>query len=117
MLNSAHFDIIAGLDVVEAIRAERARTVAAGSRPGTFDSETLCRHQERIASRGVLGAEIVKSNYGYSVRYDSGLQNWGLLASSRAGTVDGSLEAAIAWAKTWQAEDPTRRYVSMVRGA
>jgi hypothetical protein len=54
--------------------------------------------------------EVICSNYGHSVRYDSGLQNFGLLAGSRSGALDGTLEDAERYATAWVAEDPTRRY-------
>lgn len=112
MLNGPQFKIIFGQDVVEAIRIERDRTVRPSAHtPGCYDSESVCAHQRRMASRGYLGAELVKSIYGYSVRYDSGLQNWGILAGSRSGQLDGSFEDAVRWAKRWQENDPTRRYV------
>ena len=99
MLNSHKFEVIAGRDVVDAINDRRA---AGGD---------LVRQQEADANAGFLGAELVESSFGWSVRYDSGLQDWGLLASSRRGDVDGSRASAEAWAKTWQARDPSRRYV------
>jgi hypothetical protein len=42
------------------------------------------------------------------VRYDSGLQNFALLA--RSCELGGTLEAAEAFARAWVAEDPERRY-------
>ena len=75
-----------------------------------YNSDQLCQLQREQASRMIEGAEIVVSNYGCSVRYDSGLQNFGLLASSKAKQVDGTLEDAERWACNWVANDPTRRY-------
>ena len=100
--------IIAGQDLYATLQAEReARVAKVGN---LYKGEPLCRLQEQQAGRGVLGAELVLSRYGWSVRYDSGLQNWGLLASSRSGMLDGTLEAAVAWATAWVAQDPQRRY-------
>lgn len=110
MLEGPRFHIIFGQALVEQLRAEKAAAVSPGRSPGTWDSSTLCRWQESVARRGVLGAELVQTAYGVSVRYDSGLQNFGLLASSRAGQVDGSREAAVAFAEKWVAADPQRRY-------
>lgn len=100
--------VVAGQALVDAMDAERAarcQHTGAG-----YNSEQLCTLQREWSGRGYLGAQIVVSNYGCSVRYDSGLQNFGLLASSRAKQVDGSLEDAIRWATEWVARDPARRY-------
>lgn len=100
--------IVAGEALVDALTAEQIARVPMGC--GGFRSEDLCTLQREQSSRGIIGAEVVKSNYGYSVRYDSGLQNFGLLAGSRSGTLDGSLEHAERWVTSWVAQDPTRRY-------
>jgi hypothetical protein len=80
--------------------------------PGCFDSQTLVAFQIRMSGLGYIEAEIVESSYGYSVRYASGLQNFGLIFSSRNREVDGTLEGAIAAAQKWQAQAPSHRYVS-----
>lgn len=103
----------AGQDVADALTARRAEAVAPSTRfPGCFNSEDLCAFQRRVAGEGFLEAQIVESAYGYSVRYASGLQNWGLIFSARAGQTDGTLEGAIAKARQWQAADPTHRFVT-----
>lgn len=108
MLEGNKFIIVAGQELVETMRAEkRARVPNTGN---GYASEPLCLLQREWSGRGYLGAEIVQSNYGCSVRYDSGLQNFGLLASSRAKDVDGTLAGAVAWVEAWVAKDPTRRY-------
>jgi len=111
-LDPDRFEIVAGQAVVDAIRAERERTVTSSrTRAGCYDSESLVEHQQSLSRRGFIGAEIVRSNYGCSVRYDSGLQNFGLLASSRARQIDGTLEDAVRWVTEWQKQDADRRYV------
>lgn len=100
--------IVAGEALVDALTAEQSARVPRGC--GGFKSEELCLLQRERSGRGLLGAEIVVSIYGCSVRYDSGLQDFGLLASSRAKQVDGSMEDAVKWATKWVAQDPTRRY-------
>lgn len=50
--------------------------------------------------------EIVQSIYGQSVRYDSGLQNFGLVLSGRGITLD----EAEAFCRDWVAQDPEHRY-------
>lgn len=104
--------IIFGADVWDALQAEKVAKVTASTRvPGCFESESLCRWQGEIHNRGFRGAEIVKSLYGCSVRSDTGLENFCLLASSRFGALDGTPEDAERWAWGWQQADPTRRYV------
>jgi len=100
--------IVAGEDTYNLIQHLKQNAIP--KKDGNFDSESLSKFQEKVARNGFLGAQIVKSNYGYSVRYDSGLQNWGLLASSRAGTLDGSITAAIKFCEAWVAQSPSTRY-------
>jgi hypothetical protein len=96
--------IVAGEALVDELSAEQKRVV-----PFTgfgYDSTTLCAHQRDVAQRGVIGVEIVQSNYGYSVRYDSGLQNFGLVRSGKGVT----LENAETFCREWVAADPAHRY-------
>lgn len=105
--------IVAGQQVHAALQAEKERTVPHSKKPGMgqyFESEPLCRWQSECYRRGVLGVEIVRSIYGYSVRYDSGLANFGLLASSRHGELDGTFEDAVRYATEWCNEDQAHRY-------
>lgn len=83
---------------------------------GYFNSEQLCKLQIEQDCRGIIGANLIKTIYGWSVRYDSGLQNFGVLASARCKEIDGSLEAAISWARNWVAQDPHLRYAWMRKG-
>lgn len=108
MIRQPWMIIVAGEELIARMEAEQRALVPETGRG--FASEQLCELQRKQARRGLLGAEIVQSNYGYSVRYDSGLQNWGLLASSKSGQLDGSWDAAVAWVKSWVAQDPDRRY-------
>ena len=99
---------IAGQDVLDAIARHRAATVLPSRRrPGTWDSETLCAHQRAMAARGYIGAEIVPTIRGFSLRYDSGLQNFGLIERGLA-----TLEEAEIAARRWQIRAPTLRYVT-----
>ena len=107
MLDPKHFVVVAGQDLVEELRVARQ---AVPQSPFGYASGHLVKLQEMESRRGIRGAEIVESNYGFSVRAASGLQNFALLASSRAKQVDGSLEDAVRWAKAWVAQDPTKRY-------
>lgn len=108
MLDPKHFIIVAGEELVQSLREETERRI-----PKTglgYASDNLCALQRERAGRMVLGVEIVQSMYGHSVRYDSGLQNFGILASKRYGNIDGSYESAERFAKAWVSHDPTRRY-------
>lgn len=108
MIKQDWMTIIAGEQLVDQLTTEtRARCQNTGA---GFNSTQLCTLQREQAGRGITGAEIVVSNYGCSVRYDSGLQNFGLLASARAKQIDGTMEGAVAFAKAWVAKDPARRY-------
>lgn len=101
---------IAGQAVHDAAQAERRAYVDASGVPfGHGRSEVLCHIQRQQAGRGLTGVHVVKSMYGYSVRYDSGLQDFALLRSAR-GSSDPSLEAAEAFCREWVARDPARRY-------
>jgi hypothetical protein len=100
------FTVVAGYDLLAEMEAETNAVVA--DRNGYRDSDQLCELQRKQARRGILGIELVESNYGTSVRYDSGLQNFGLVA--RAQELGGTYEAAERFAIEWVARDPDRRY-------
>lgn len=101
---------IAGESVFNAAQAEREAVMAKCEVPfGHGRSEVLCRVQSQQAARGLTGAHIVRSMYGFSVRYDSGLQNFALLRAAR-GSSDPSLAAAIRFCADWVAQSPQHRY-------
>jgi hypothetical protein len=101
--------IVAGEALINALEVEqKAKCKWTGN---GYASDDLCKLQRDQASRGIEGVEIVKSIYGYSVRYDSGLQNFGLLASSQG--LGGTLEGATNYAKDWVAKEPSKRYAWM----
>ena len=95
-----------------------AGALAAGSIMCSYNlAEVATRYAQLGASeaelRGltsIVGVELVDSNYGWSVRYNSGLQNFGIVAGCRNGQLDGTREAAEAFARDWVARDPARRY-------
>lgn len=105
-LDPTKFQIVAGEAVVNTMRAGR-ESVTKNSM-GYLDSEELCEIQRQESRRGYIGVEIIKSSMGTSVRYDSGLNDFGLVASSRS--LGGTYEAAEAFVKQWVEVDPTRRY-------
>jgi hypothetical protein len=106
---SASIVVVVGQGVAAALDAEKA-SLPRGFHPGTFASEPLCAWQREVHARGFRDVELVQSVYGWSVRSGTGLENFALLASSRAGQVDGSYEDALRWATKWCADSPERRY-------
>jgi len=108
MIKQSWMVIVAGHELVDAMEAEqKAKCKWTGF---GYDSEQLCALQREHSSRGIIGCEIACSNYGHSVRYDSGLYDFGLLASSRSKQLDGTLEDAERWAKEWCSAAPSKRY-------
>ena len=102
--------VVAGHALFNLLQIEKEIKV---SKSGSlYKSNELCEYQKSVSNRGIVGAEIVLSNYGYSVRYNSGLQNWGLLASSRHKQVNGTFQDAVRWAREWTSRDPAKRYVT-----
>lgn len=102
-------EIIAGRDVFDAQAARKAAALGEMP-PAGFPSEALCQWQRMEAKHGVVEAEIVKSIHGYGLRYASGLQDFGIIA--RAREIGGTMDDAVAFAKSWQAADASRRFVS-----
>lgn len=109
-------ECVAGEDIANQVREARKVSVAKSTKySNCFDSESLVKFQVAINSKGYVEAEIVESNYGYSLRYASGLQNFGLIASSRSRELNGTIEDAIRFAKEWVSRDPAHRYVTMMK--
>lgn len=102
-----HFHVVAGAAVVERMRSTRVTLV---NESGHVRSDLLCTLQRSEFRAGIQGAEICRSHYGFSVRSDSGLNNFALLASSRSRQVDGTYEDAVRWATNWVEQDPEHRY-------
>lgn len=112
--------IVAGEEIVAFLTQEtKSRCKWTG---GGYASEDLCALQREQSARGIVGAEVIyfpgeSRTKGHpqrapvcSVRYDSGLQDFGLLATTRSGTLNGTLEDGERWAREWVAKDPARRY-------
>ena len=72
--------------------------------------------QSALHNAGYREAEILSTAYGYSVRHASGLEGFSIIAGSRRGDVDGTLDDAVRAAEAWVAVDPSRRTV-FTRGA
>jgi hypothetical protein len=98
--------IVAGHDLVDALEAKQKATCRWTGQG--YDSNDISEMQRDESSRGIRGVELVKAIKGWSVRYDSGLQNFGLLARSQE--LGGTLEAAEQYARNWVAQDASRRY-------
>jgi hypothetical protein len=108
MIKQDWMAIHAGAALVDALTEEtKARCAHTGA---GYASEALVVVQREQAARGIVGVELVKSNYGWSVRYDSGLQDFGIVASAQRGQVDGSWDSAVRFALDWVAQDPAKRY-------
>jgi hypothetical protein len=101
---------VAGEEVLSLIRSEKeARVNRSGFHGNYYDSESLCAFQSEMSRRGYIGAEIVKSIYGYGLRYSSGLQNFAIIAGARE--TGGTYEDAVRYATEWQQREPAQRYV------
>lgn len=100
--------IIAGENLVDAMTAETKAHCEWTGRG--YRSDDVCTLQREHAAKNIVGAEVIVTSMGCSVRYDSGLQNFGLLAGSKSGMLDGSLGHAEQWAREWVSKDPARRY-------
>lgn len=74
------------------------------------DTKGLVSLQENQAARGRLSAHLIRSIYGWTVRYASGLQNFGLLYASQSSDIRKAVEFGVEWAN----KDPENRefYVS-----
>ncbi len=94
MLNTEHFTYLAGNS--EEWDDEMARRVA--------DGEDLCSLQVECHGRGRLEAEVVKTLKGWSVRYATGLMDFGLLFKGCK-----TFKEAVSKARRWVEDDPDRR--------
>lgn len=104
ILSNPAFEVVAGRELLEEIEAEtKARVPRNGE---YYASEELCVLQRERAARGIEGVEIIRSMYGHSVRYDSGLQNFALVRSGRGA----SYEDAAEFCRKWVEKAPSRRY-------
>lgn len=120
MIKQDFMHIVAGHSLVDALTEETKRRCRWTGRG--YASDELCILQREQSARGIMGAEVIhfsgspqttmhpEQKPQSSVRYDSGLQNFGLLATTRSGTLDGTLENAERWAAAWVAQDPEHRY-------
>ncbi len=101
MLNTSHYTVIAGNPAKW--DEETLKRCRPGKVEGTVASEDLCAVQVDQHNKGRRGAVLTRTIYGWSVRADSGLENFKLLAGKM------SRAEAIAWGTKWVAEDPDRR--------
>lgn len=75
--------------------------------------QSLIALQESQSRRGYIPAELVLSIYGWTVRYASGLQGFGILRKADSFNP----ENALRWAREWVARDPKSREVWVRRSA
>ena len=64
-----------------------------------FESEQLCQVQREQSARGRREAMLIRSMYGWTLRYASGLQGWEIIDSSRNHNPTTALEVALNWVK------------------
>jgi len=103
MLNTEHFTLLAG-DPTAWDNEVRERCQP-GKQPGTFASADLCQVQVDQARRGRLEAELVRSVYGWTVRYASGLQGRAIIYR----TGEHSPALALKLGREWVDRDPANR--------
>lgn len=104
--------VIAGQDVASIVKSEYdAMHARRAADPRRASREDFANLQTALSQRGFVEAELVESRYGWSVRYASGLQNFGLISAARD-RADRSYEAAVAIAQAWVAVDPSRRWAT-----
>jgi hypothetical protein len=90
---------IAGEETWNELQAEKVLKVSQNARG--FNSRELIILQGEWSRRGILGAELVESSMrGWTLRYDSGIQNWSIIAADM--TKGEVIEFAM---------DPSHRYV------
>jgi len=106
MLNDKHFVLLAG-NPTKWDNEIREKVSKVGD---CFESNNLCNLQVNQFARGRLSANLIRSMYGWTVRYASGLQDFAIIHSSRKFNIQEALEFGIKWAN----EDPENRefYVS-----
>lgn len=107
--DSEKFPIIAGEAALKAQRDQQAKLMEQG----------FSLPEAQLRSQHIYGAELVRSLYGWTVRYDSGLQGWAILrratsmASTRLGTLEGEMESFIdahRFVVEWVERDLGKRY-------
>lgn len=109
-LNKQHFITLFGdCEHFHQEIAELVPTTAGGLK----ESKSLCQMQEEQSARGYLPAELVLSLKGWTVRYGSGLQGFGILRKADSFNP----ESALQWARHWAAQDPTKREVYVRRSS
>jgi hypothetical protein len=100
MLNTQHFILLAGdCGAYDQELLDNVPTI------GLFQSKSLTKLQEEQSARGRLSAQLVLSIYGWTVRYASGLQGFGILR--RADSFNPA--SALEWGRNWVEQDPQNR--------
>jgi hypothetical protein len=104
-MDTTHFTVVAGFEA----EALHARTLAEAASHEGFD---LPRWQERYDH--TIAVEIVETIYGYSLRYASGLQNFGLIAGD-LGTLSDALQFTTQWVDSANADRHEPVYFAFIR--
>ena len=71
--------------------------------------KVLCSNQIQAHSAGFQEARLVKTIFGYSVRYASGLDNFAVLFGGRMMGRHVSYQEALQWGKDWVDAKPEYR--------
>lgn len=103
--------IVVGTDVEKSLQMDKlSRVPLVDHPPGCFESEPLCQWQADKHAQGYACCVLQPTIYGWSVRAQSGLDGFAILAGVRSGELDGSLDSAVRWARAWCAQFPARRH-------
>ncbi len=102
--------VIAGNDAY--LRYSQLRDVQVSKTKNRLGSEALPKAQIMLSQIGFIEAEIVASVYGYSLRYASGIYNWGIIYSNRNGHSDEQLEHVRKQAVEWVNQSLQNRFVT-----
>lgn len=104
--------VLVGAEVEAALYADKvARVARSAFYADFFESESLCTWQSEMHARGYCAVVLTKSVLGWSVRYRSGLDGFGVLAGVRDGTLTGTFLDALAYARQWQNALSSKRFV------
>ncbi len=105
MLNDRDFILLAGQP--QPWDDETRARCRPGPVPGTCNSDDLVKVQVEQHQRGRRVAQLVRTIYGWSVRYASAIDQCALMFPGISEPA--TLAACILWGRTWAEEDPVNR--------
>lgn len=108
MLNTHAFTLLAGHP--EPWDAEISNGCRPGRHEGTLNSQDLCSLQADQSARGRRSVQLIRSIYGWTLRYASGLQDFAILYSSKDHSPAKALVVGLEW--VWRDPDKRELYVS-----